>query len=105
MLTLVAFCYYHNHIWFLWIVSSALILRINSSLEVKGDEIMLVLRRTSGQSIVIGKNAEIVVKILKEDRGIISVGIDAPKAILVDRLEVYKRRQANDALIQNVNAN
>ncbi|MHB1948751.1 MAG: carbon storage regulator [Gammaproteobacteria bacterium] len=56
---------------------------------------MLVLRRTRGQSFVIGKNAEIVVKILNDDNGVISVGIDAPKSIMVDRLEVFEKRQLN----------
>jgi carbon storage regulator len=60
--------------------------------------IMLVLRRCRGQSIVIGINAEIVVKILREDKGVISVGIDAPRTIQVDRLEVFQKRQSNDPI-------
>jgi carbon storage regulator len=59
---------------------------------------MLVLRRNSGQSIVIGKHAEIVVKILREDKGVISVGIEAPRTVQVDRLEVYKRKQISELL-------
>jgi sRNA-binding carbon storage regulator CsrA len=46
---------------------------------------MLVLRRGRGQSIVIGENAEIVIKILNDEMGVISVGIDAPKSVRVDR--------------------
>jgi carbon storage regulator CsrA len=56
---------------------------------------MLVLRRSCGQSFVIGKNAEIIVKILSEENGVVSVGIAAPKSIAVDRLEVYEKRQLN----------
>lgn len=54
---------------------------------------MLVLRRSKGQSIVIGKNAGIIVKILRDEEGVISLGIKAPKSVLVDRLEVYKKRK------------
>lgn len=54
---------------------------------------MLVLRRTCGQSFVIGKNAEIKIKILRDENGTISIGIDAPKRVPVDRLEIYEKRQ------------
>lgn len=56
---------------------------------------MLVLRRSRGQSIVIGKNANIIVKVLRDEAGVITLGIKAPKSVLVDRLEVYKKRQHN----------
>ncbi len=49
---------------------------------------MLVLHRMSGQSIIIGKRAEIIVKVLKNESGIVSIGIDAP---ITDRLEVYEQ--------------
>jgi len=52
---------------------------------------MLVLLRKVGQSIVIGKNAEITIKVLSEKNGDIRIGIEAPKSISVDRLEVFKR--------------
>jgi carbon storage regulator len=55
---------------------------------------MLLLRRRRGQSIVIGRHAEITVKIIEEKDGTITLGIAAPKAILVDREEVYRKRQA-----------
>lgn len=54
---------------------------------------MLVLRRIQGQSIVIGEKGEIVIKILKDDKGIISIGIDAPKSIPVNRHEVFEKRK------------
>jgi carbon storage regulator len=53
---------------------------------------VLVLRRKRGQSIVIGKHAEIIIKVLHDIDGVISIGIKAPKFILVDRLEVYEKR-------------
>jgi carbon storage regulator len=54
---------------------------------------VLVLRRNCGQSIVIGKNAKIIIKILRDENGVVSVGVKAPKSVLVDRLEVYEKRQ------------
>lgn len=53
---------------------------------------MLVLRRTCGQSIVIGDQAEIIVKVLREENGTISIGIDAPRSMPVDRLEKFEKR-------------
>lgn len=65
---------------------------------------MLVLRRQAGQSIVIGRHAEIVIKVLHEEKGIISIGIAAPKAIAVDREEVYRKRESerNPAIENNI---
>jgi carbon storage regulator len=54
---------------------------------------VLVLRRNCGQSIVIGKDAEIIIKILRDEQGVISVGIKAPQSVPVDRFEVYEKRQ------------
>ena len=56
---------------------------------------MLVLHRVSGQSIIIGKQAEIIIKVLKNENGTVSIGIDAPIAVNVDRLEVYEKRLKN----------
>lgn len=55
---------------------------------------MLILRRHRGQSIVIGRHAEIIIKILQEEKGIITVGIEAPKSVQIDREEVYCKREA-----------
>ena len=35
------------------------------------------------------------IKVLREDKGVISLGIDAPKSVLVDRLEIFRKRQEN----------
>ena len=44
-----------------------------------------------GQSITIGKNAEIIVKVLQNEDGVVSIGVDAPRSVKVDRLEVYEK--------------
>lgn len=66
---------------------------------------MLVLRRSCGQSIVIGNNGEIIVKILRDDKGVISLGIEAPKAMRVDRQEIYEKRKLNIICNDNSNLN
>lgn len=50
---------------------------------------MLVLSRKSGEVINIGNNIRITV--ISCDRGIVRVGIDAPKEIPVHRREVYDK--------------
>lgn len=52
---------------------------------------MLVLSRKSDQKIVIGDNIEITV--VKIDGDKVRIGIEAPKEIVVDRLEVSKQRK------------
>lgn len=64
---------------------------------------MLVLRRNRGQSIVIDANIKITVKILREENGVVTLGIDAPKSVTVDREEIYLKRQANDQPIKTIN--
>jgi carbon storage regulator CsrA len=54
---------------------------------------MLVLRRSRGQSIIIAAHEIITIKVLREEKGVISIGIDAPKSVIVDRLEVFEKRQ------------
>ncbi len=54
---------------------------------------MLLLRRRRGQSIVIGRHAEITVKVVEEKNGTITLGVEAPKAILIDREEMYRKRE------------
>ena len=52
----------------------------------------LVLRRSPGQSIVIGKNAEIKITYHRQENDVIHLGIDSPKDITVDRLEIHEKK-------------
>jgi carbon storage regulator CsrA len=57
---------------------------------------MLILTRKPGESITIGANQEVVVRILdygKRRMGCISVGIEAPKEIPILRTEILERMQ------------
>ena len=53
---------------------------------------MLVLTRTSSQSLIIG-NGEITLTVLEIRGNQVRVGIDAPKHISVHREEIYRRIQ------------
>ena len=52
---------------------------------------MLILDRRIGQQIVMN-NGKIQLKVLKVEDGIISIGIDAPDHMDIDREEVYLRK-------------
>ena len=52
---------------------------------------MLVLTRKIGQQILMG-NGSIQMKVLKIDDGVISIGINAPAHIDIDREEVFLRK-------------
>lgn len=52
---------------------------------------MLVLTRKIGQQILIGKGL-IQMKVLKVTDGIISIGINAPQHIDIDREEIYLKK-------------
>ena len=52
---------------------------------------MLVLDRRIGQKILMG-NGTIQMKVLKVEDGIISIGINAPNHIDIDREEVFVRK-------------
>lgn len=61
---------------------------------------MIVLRRTLGQAIHIGENIRIVVT-ETEMNGRVHLGIEAPTAISIHRLEVYERIQAENCSATN----
>lgn len=51
---------------------------------------MLVLMRRKGETIRIGEN--ITFTVLNVSRGQVSIGVKAPRHVLVDREEVHQRR-------------
>jgi carbon storage regulator len=51
---------------------------------------MLVLTRKLGEEIVIGSSITVKVVAVQGDR--VRIGIDAPRSVPVDRLEVHQRR-------------
>lgn len=53
---------------------------------------MLILTRRPGQSIRINENVKVSVLGIRE--GAVSLGIEAPKHVVVDREEVYERKLA-----------
>lgn len=52
----------------------------------------LVLRRRSGETIVIGENADIKITYYREENGYGHIGIEAPKSVPVNRLEIHERK-------------
>jgi len=53
----------------------------------------LVLRRSPGQSIIIGKKGNIKITFYREENGIAHIGIEAPKSIPINRLEIFQKKQ------------
>jgi len=53
---------------------------------------MLVLTRRVGQKIIINKG-QIEVKVMRNNRGQMGIGILAPKNMEVDREEIYLKKQ------------
>jgi carbon storage regulator len=52
---------------------------------------MLILTRRIGESIIIGEEMNISVKILRIDENQVKIGVQAPKDIPVNREEITKR--------------
>lgn len=50
---------------------------------------MLVLSRKTGEVVTIGNDIKITV--VNVDRGVVRLGIEAPKSVVVHRKEVYDR--------------
>lgn len=53
---------------------------------------MLVLTRKEGQQILMGKG-KIQMKVLRINNGVISIGINAPQDIDIDREEIFIKKQ------------
>ena len=60
---------------------------------------MLILTRTTGETITIGDNIQI--QVLSVKGGQVRVGIDAPREVLVNREEVFERLVENDEKADN----
>jgi carbon storage regulator CsrA len=59
----------------------------------------LILRRSAGQSIVIGEMGEIEITLYRIVNGVAQIGIKAPKAVRVERLERLEKNQAKQAQV------
>jgi carbon storage regulator CsrA len=57
----------------------------------EGTQLMLVLEREVGESLVIGD--DILVKVLRVRGDKVTLGITAPKQVQVDRLEIHQAKQ------------
>lgn len=62
----------------------------------------LVLRRAPGQSIVIGEKGDIKITFYREKDGIAQLGIEAPKSVPVNRLEIHKRKMSEKTGFKNM---
>ena len=54
---------------------------------------MLVLERNPGQAIMIGDEVKITILGINADNGDISVGIEAPRHIEINRQEIYLNKE------------
>lgn len=60
---------------------------------------MLVIRRRSGESLLVGDNVE--VEILEVSGGQVKLGIRAPRDVSILRKEVYLTREQNRAAVES----
>lgn len=64
-------------------------------MSMQGKQGFLVVSRLVGQSIVVGDDVTITVQEVRG--GQVRIGIQAPRSVAVDRLEVRDRKQAGVA--------
>jgi carbon storage regulator len=55
---------------------------------------MLVLSRKEGESIHVGE--DIVITVVQLQEGRVRIGIEAPRAVCIDRAEVRERRNSKE---------
>jgi len=58
---------------------------------------MLILTRRIGESIVIGSDGNIATTVLGVKGNQVRLGVEAPQDVVVDREEIYNRKQAEKA--------
>ncbi len=56
---------------------------------------MLVLGRRIGEKVIVGE--DIVVQVLKYEKGTVSLGFEAPKEVRIDREEIREKINAEKA--------
>ena len=61
----------------------------------------LILRRAAGQTFIIGERGDIEVTVYRIVKGVVEIGIKAPKTVRVERLERLKKNQAKQAQINS----
>ncbi len=61
----------------------------------------LILRRAAGQTIIIGERGDIEVTVYRIVNGVVQIGIKAPKAVRVERLERLEKNLAKQAQINS----
>ena len=57
---------------------------------------MLILTRKINQSVIIGKDADVVISVLDSREGYVRLGFDAPREILIYREEILKKIQEEE---------
>lgn len=55
---------------------------------------MLILSRAPGERIMVGDN--VVLTVIKVEKGRVHIGIDAPREVPVHREEIYKRNKSHN---------
>jgi carbon storage regulator CsrA len=58
---------------------------------------MLILTRHEGEEIIIGHNSEVKIVIIRTDRGVVKIGLQANESIPIHRGEIYQKIQESKA--------